>query len=214
MNSGAGGLASVPIIHYRTYNDPAGDIHDRFRDFSVRERLRKANGHSDNQVIWVHPAGKPALSQHVTGLAIDTMRQWLDGIVKDPSATVIDRIRRQRPQAAADGCWDAAETRIDEVATFAGPGRCNALFPNHRNPRLIAGAPVADDIAKCQLKPIDPRDYRTALSPEELTRLRAIFPGGVCDYSKPGINQLPLAGTYLKLPLPSRSSSTSARVQP
>ncbi len=36
VNVGAGGLGAVPILHYRTYNDPVGDIHDRFRDFSVR----------------------------------------------------------------------------------------------------------------------------------------------------------------------------------
>ncbi len=41
LDSGAGGLGSIPILHYRTYNDPLGDIHDRFRDFSVRARLRK-----------------------------------------------------------------------------------------------------------------------------------------------------------------------------
>jgi hypothetical protein len=32
-------------------------------------------------------------------------------------------------------------------------------------------------------------------------RLEAIFPNGVCDYSKPGVGQVPLRGTYLKLPL-------------
>jgi len=24
---------SIPILHYRSYNDPVGDIHDRVRDF-------------------------------------------------------------------------------------------------------------------------------------------------------------------------------------
>jgi hypothetical protein len=213
LNSGSGGLGSLPIIHYRTYNDPLGDIHDRFRDFSVRERIRKANGHSDNQVIWVYPSGRSTLSHYVTGHAIDTMREWLDGIVKDAAPTAIEKIRRQRPKAATDGCWDAEDQRIDEPATFDGPGRCNALFPNHKNPRLVAGGPIADDIAKCQLKPIDARDYEVEFSPDDMGRLRAIFPGGVCDYSRPGVNQAPLAGTYLKLPLPSRVTSTAARVQ-
>ena len=48
-------------------------------------------------------------------------------------------------------------------ATFDGPGRCNTLFPNHKNPRLVAGRPIADDITKCQLKPIDARDYSVAV---------------------------------------------------
>jgi hypothetical protein len=215
QNSGAGGLGSTPILHFRSYNDAMGDIHDRFRDFSVRERIRKANGRVDNQVIWVYPNGVAGLGPKVGGLAIDTMSQWLDAIGKDTSnAPAIEKITRAKPAAAVDGCWDAENTRIDEPATFDGPGRCNTLFPNHRNPRLVAGAPLADDIAKCQLRPIDPRDYKSAFSAAEIQQLRSIFPTGVCDYSKPGVNQLPLGGTYLKLPLPARGTSTStARAQ-
>ncbi len=176
----------------------------------MRERIRKANGRVDNQVIWVYPNGVAGLGPKVGGIAIDTMSQWLDAIGKDTSsAPAIEKIKRAKPAAAVDGCWDAEGARIDEPATFDGPGRCNTLFPNHRNPRLVAGAPLADDIAKCQLKPIDARDYKSAFSAAEMQQLRSIFPTGVCDYSKPGVNQLPLAGTYLKLPLPARGTSTS-----
>jgi hypothetical protein len=146
----------------------------------------------------------------VTAQALDTMSQWLDAMATDASAhSAIDKIKRAKPATALDGCWDADGTRIDEVATFDGAGRCNALFPNHKNPRLVAGAPLADDIAKCQLKPISARDYSVTFTPDELQRLRTIFPRGVCDYSKPGVNQVPLGGTYLKLPLPTRGSPTS-----
>ena len=202
INSGAGGLASVPILHYRPYNDLLGDIHDRFRDFVVRERLRKSNGRVDNQVIWTYPAGDRALAAKVSGLAIDTMTQWLD--------------TKTKPAAAVDGCWTKDGARIDEPATFDGPGKCNELFPSHKNPRLVAGAPLTDDIAKCQLKPVNPTDYRVQFSAAEMQELRTIFPGGVCDYSKPGVMQLPLAGTYLTLPLKSPAparSGTGAAVQ-
>jgi hypothetical protein len=191
INSGAGGLASVPILHYRPYNDPLGDIHDRFRDFVVRERLRKTNGRVDNQVIWIYPAGDRALAAKVSGLAIDTMTQWLD--------------TKTKPAAAVDGCWTKEGARIDEPATFDGPGKCNELFPSHKNPRLVAGAPLTDDVAKCQLKPVNPADYKVQFTSAEVQELRAIFPGGVCDYSKPGMMQLPLAGTYLTLPLKSQA---------
>ncbi len=217
INSGAGGLGSVPILHYRPYNDPLGDIHDRFRDFVVRERLRKANGRVDNQVLWVYPAGDRAISAKVTGIAIDTMTEWLDKLRSNPSARPIGEvIAKSKPAAAVDGCWGKDGVRIDEPATFNGAGKCNDLFPNHRNPRLIAGAPITDDVAKCQLKPISAADYKVQFSGEEMQELRAIFTGGVCDYSKPGVMQLPLAGTYLKLPLqtstaPARGSSGAAR---
>jgi hypothetical protein len=212
LNTGGGGLGSLPILHYRSYNDSIGDIHDRFRDFTVRERLRKAHGHFDNQVIWVYPNGVTGLAAKVTGLAIDTMAAWLDALERDRStAPARDKIRRARPATAVDGCWDTTGNRIDEVATVDGPGQCNALFPNHRNPRLVAGATVADDVLKCQLKPIDLRDYKVTFSQDERARLRAIFSSGVCDYGKPGIGQVPLSGTYQRLPLSSATRGTANR---
>jgi len=201
VNSAAG-LGAIPILHYRSYNDPLGDIHDRFRDFAVRERLRRANGRTDNQVIWIYPAGNRVLAAKVTALAVDTMSQWLDGLAREaPSARTADQIAHTRPAAAVDGCWTADGTRIDEPATFDGPGKCNALFPSHQDPRLAAGAPLADDVLKCRLKPVNASDYRVDFTPSELEDLRRIFPAGVCDYSKPGLAQSPPAGTFLALPL-------------
>jgi hypothetical protein len=48
---------------------------------------------------------------------------------------------------------------------------------------------------------------------EQVQQLRQVFPGGVCDYSKAGVNQVRLGLTYQKLPLaaPGRSSTTSAQ---
>jgi Tannase-like family of unknown function (DUF6351) len=43
-----------------------------------------------------------------------------------------------------------------------------------------------------------------------MQQLRQAFPGGVCDYSKPGVNQVRTAGTYLKLPLPEPARSSTA----
>ncbi|HEY6389695.1 MAG TPA: DUF6351 family protein [Bryobacteraceae bacterium] len=194
INSGAGGLSSIPILHYRSYNDALGDIHDHVRDFVMRERLRKANGGFANQVIWVYPNGNRPIAGKVTRLAIETMSQWLDTHVK--------------PAAAVDGCWTADGTRIDEPATLNGPGKCNELYPAHSTPRLAAGAPLTDDVMKCQLKPIDAKDYTVKFSAVELQELRQVFPVGVCDYSKPGVMQLPLAGTYLVLPLGEPPSAT------
>jgi len=56
-------------------------------------------------------------------------------------------------------------------------------------------------VVMCQLKPVDPRDYKVAFTPEEMLRLRLTFPDGVCDYSRPGRSRTPLAGTYLALPV-------------
>jgi hypothetical protein len=44
-------------------------------------------------------------------------------------------------------------------------------------------------------------DYAVTIAGADLARLQSIFPGGVCDWSKPGVGQEPLRGTYLRLPL-------------
>jgi hypothetical protein len=89
-----------------------------------------------------------------------------------------------------------------------GPSRCNDLFPPHLTPRLVAGAPLTDDIMKCQLKPIDAKDYKVEFSAMEMAQLRQLFPGGVCDYLKPGVMQAPPVGTYLALPLNESATAT------
>jgi hypothetical protein len=35
---------------------------------------------------------------------------------------------------------------------------------------------------------VDAADYKVAISATELTRLKTIFPSGVCDYTKPGVS--------------------------
>jgi hypothetical protein len=214
LDSAAGGLGSLPILHYRSYNDPLGDIHTFDRDFTIRERMRKASGRVDNEVIWIYPNGAANLGATVTGLAIDTMSRWLDALVKDTSKSVaIDKVVRAKPAAAVDSCWTAEGTRIEEPLSLTGTGKCATLFPPHSTPRLVAGAPLADDVLKCQLKPVDPKDYKAAMTGGELEQLRQIFPGGVCDYSKAGVNQVRLGGTYQKLPLPAPVSSSTAAGQ-
>jgi len=58
--------------------------------------------------------------------------------------------------------------------------------------RIQAGGPVAGDVLKCQLKPLNAADYLPArFSAAQLARLYAAFPDGVCDWSKPGVGQQP-----------------------
>ena len=83
---------------------------------------------------------------------------------------------------------DDKPQKIVEPAEY-GSGRCEQLYPSNSVPRGVAGAPVSADIAKCQLKPIDPADYKVTFAPEEMARLRRIFPDGVCDWSRPGVEQ-------------------------
>ena len=60
----------------------------------------------------------------------------------------------------------------------------------HASPRQVAGGPLAENILKCQLKPLNPADYAPVVfSSTQLARLQATFPDGVCDWSQPGVGQ-------------------------
>ena len=198
MNSGGGGLANVPILHSRPYTDAAGDIHDRHRDLTIRARLQRSNGRSDNQIIWIGPPRAPAQSGGVNlfELSLDTMNKWLDDIVADPAPLSTDKVVRHKPAAAVDACWDAEGNKIVEQASFDGKGKCNTLYPVNSEPRLVAGAPLTNDIIKCQLKPINFADYKAIFTDAQKVRMKAIFPAGVCDYSKAGVGQGPIKDTY------------------
>ncbi len=198
LNSGGGGLADVPILHTRPYVDHRGDIHDRERDFTIRARLEKANGRSDNQVIWIAGLAEnyQTLKVDLVSLALDTMNQWLDNIAADPAPVSTDKVVRNKPAAAVDSCWDADGNKIIEPASFSGQGKCNALYPFHGEPRLMAGAPLTNDVLKCQLKPIQYGDYKVTFTEAQKARMANIFPQGVCDFSKPGVEQVGLKGTY------------------
>jgi hypothetical protein len=213
--SGSGGLATVPILHLRSYAEPGADIHTIYNDIKIREQLMKANGRADNQVIWLLPnpalaplLGLGATQQAVlTQLASDTfvnrltlMTNWLDAIAADPAPLSADKVAGLKPAEAVDSCWGVADAmRHKEPATLNGAGTCNTLYPKTLPPRMVAGAPITDDVIKCQLKPIDDADYLPAVfaAPEKM-RLAAAFPDGVCDYSKPGVGQGVVEGTWLK----------------
>ena len=191
VNSGGGSLGSIPIIDGRRYRDIKGDIHDRVRSFVMGARLARANGNSDGRVMLTNAGAEVN--------PVRLMDQWLDNIAKDSSAgSAAEKIASAKPAGLADACWTAAGEKIMEPARFGEAGRCNEIYPAHGDPRIVAGAPLANDILKCALKPVDPKDYQQSLTPDQATRLRAIFPGGVCDYRRPGVGQAPVEGTWLR----------------
>jgi hypothetical protein len=197
-NGGGGGLANVPILHFRSYNDALGDIHSRQNDFNIRARLIKANGNANNQVIWVGPDPRitvPGFS--LPTLALDAMTRWLDAMAADPAPPSPAKVAKYKPAEAVDACFSGTGVKIVEPASFDNPNTtCNSLYPLHSEPRMVAGAPLTNDIGKCQLKPVTFSDWTVSFSFLEKIRAMAIFAGGVCDFTKPGVGQVPLRGTY------------------
>lgn len=210
---GGGGLATVPIMHARVWGEIAGDIHTAYNDLQIRQKLLQANGRSDNQVIWVLPnpqlplflggtqadvARLTALVNNVVAQQFLLMSAWLDSLAADPAPLSAAKVARLKPAPATDACWDLTGTRIADVPALSG-GVCNAIYAKGISPRLAAGAPLADDVLKCQLKPIADADYAPVVfSADERARLTTIFPAGVCNYGMPGVSQRPLGATWIR----------------
>lgn len=189
LNLGAnGGLASIPIFDNATSNETGG-YHYGWFHYALRERLRKANGgRSDNMVMW------RATSEADARRLFD---DWMLAYKRDRSdARPIDKVLKAKPAQGVEGCYDKATPPafIAEALAFTSQPttRCSSLYPVYTNPRFQAGGPLAADVLKCQLKPVDTRDYAVPFSSAEGAKLKAIFAAGVCDWSKPGVNQTPV----------------------
>jgi Tannase-like family of unknown function (DUF6351) len=199
VNTGGLGLASTPIIDIRTYNDFAapfgGDIHTRFHSFVVRQRLRDANGTAANQVIFISNA-PGALAMQTE--ALNRMEEWLAAIHTDGEAgTAAERVIRNRPADLSDACWTSPTTKIEERFEYQQPGQCETLYPSFGDTRTAAGGGLAGDTLKCQLEPLDFASYPVTFTPDQQARLQATFPSGVCDWTKPGVDEQPPLGSWL-----------------
>ena len=187
---GGAGLAATPVIDYRSYTDHAGngDIHMIIHQFSTRQRLINANGHADNHVMqvggrWGFTGEQPDLGELFRG-----MDAWLMAILQDGSDTdPAVKVAGNKPAGLADACWDnSGDTRhkIEQQQTYVGTSACNTLYPAYPTPRHVAGAPLANDIVSCRLRPLTRADYGVTFTPEQYEELGRVFPGGVCDWSR------------------------------
>lgn len=200
ITSGTGGLAVTPIIDERVYLDDSGNFHTSYYSFVMRERLIRDTGNAENYVLQRHPT---SISLAEENLAL--MDEWLSTIARDDTdATLPQKIARARPADLVDACWDDEGNRIVEDQSYdegrifdntAGP--CNAALPPHAGPRMVAGGPLTNDVLKCRLKPLDRSDYSVEFTDAEWARMQEIFPTGVCDWSQPGVGQVPQVGTWL-----------------
>ncbi|MDB5869057.1 MAG: hypothetical protein JWP96_1389, partial [Polaromonas sp.] len=122
--------------------------------------------------------------------------KWVDAYKGDATATAQrDKVIARKPAEAVDGCFSFSTSPafIAETQTLGKSGStCNTLWPSYTFPRAQAGGPVAADKLKCQLKAVSSSDYSVSFTAPQLSRLNAVFPNGVCDWSKPGVNQTPV----------------------
>jgi hypothetical protein len=183
-----GGLKSIPIIDNATSNETGG-YHYGWFHFALRERVRQANGGSSaNMMMWRSVSGDKAQ---------EVFDRWMLAYKSDTSHDPQRaKMLRAKPADAVDGCFDKSTppqfVKDDLPFTSKPVSKCSELYPVYSAPRVEAGGSLAANIMKCQLKPIDSRDYKVPMSASDTARLKAIFGGGVCDWTKPGVEQTPV----------------------
>jgi hypothetical protein len=191
-------FAKVPIIDLRGNEAPAGDIHANWRPFAVRDRLDRDYGSHANQLIWEFNSttGSSTPGAALTRKAFLTMDAWLAGIEADTSSNPLElKVVNNKPAGAADFCLTttgATDANLVPALALNDPA-----CPVHHEatPRQVAGGPVAENIFKCSLKPLNFSDagYGTAtFSDSQKARLFVVFPDGVCDWSQAGVGQVPV----------------------
>jgi hypothetical protein len=126
------------------------------------------------------------------------MDQWLANLEQDTSNLSREqKVAKDKPADAVDFCFLPADTTFahkifDFAVCDADPG-----LVTHASPRQVAGGPVAENILKCQLKALDFNDPAfggATFTADQQARLRSVFANGVCDFAKPGVNQVPFIG--------------------
>lgn len=115
-----------------------------------------------------------------------------------PRSTPIERVERTRPDWLTDSCWIGGERVVaPQLPLPAGQGdRCADAFPVHGSPRTVAGGPLASDVVKCRLTPFDESEHPVEFDDEQAERAREVFAEGVCDWSRPGVDQRPPKGPW------------------
>ena len=92
------------------------------------------------------------------------------------------KIIENRPASVTERCTDGLGHAVPRAV-------CDQTVAAYGTPRMAAGGPLADDTLQCQLKPLARADYDVTFTNAQWARLRATFPNGVCDYTRPGVAQ-------------------------
>jgi hypothetical protein len=182
-------LTDVAIIDLR--GPDAGSFHDAYRSWTIRARLQTQEGHfPKNDVIWF---GETPLigDPNYTTEGLLAMDRWLSAVEADQRVVPLaQKIADDRPGWVHDRCSDISG--VDQVVLPGVGPVCELPLAQTRfaTPRMEAGESIATDIEKCQLKPLSESDfYPITFSAAQWSALEKVFPGGVCDYSKPGVEQ-------------------------
>ena len=197
------GLGQVAVIADISFN--ITEEHYDFRNYVIRNRVLSVWGDHGNHVIWRRKGNPPDYAAR----RFDTLNEWLAAVEADTSSRSLRaKIIASKPALALDSCWrsglgtDGWSTDPVYCNTSANPHMVATLdadgvpqptideWPVYRDTRVASGESLASNIMKCQLKPLNPSDYTVMFNGAQWARLLAVFPQGVCDYSKSGVGQV------------------------
>ena len=208
-------LGRLAIIDSRGFDEgqpPLGafGIHYIWRSFAERARIEEANhGDHGNQVMWRYGFSLvPATASQVVAVtlrSLTTMDAWLSNLNASAPKETLNSARTQaqviagKPAGTVDFCFLLGDTAFTTPITDMA--LCDSDSPQadgkgrlakRASPRQVAGGPLAENILKCRLKPLNSADYAPVVfSSDQLARLHAAFPDGVCDWDRPGVGQQP-----------------------
>lgn len=183
MINEASNLDQTAIIDCRG-PDP-GLFHDSYRAFALRARLDRAHGNHANQLIWEGPAPIIGDSQCENN-SFAAMDRWLSAVEKDTRAVgTAAKVAADKPADLTDRCYDGTGQQL--TGSLCG----EAVVPVYGTPRTVAGDAITTDDNKCQLRPLSRSDYSALMTAAEFAQLQQTFPGGVCDFTKLGVDQQP-----------------------
>jgi hypothetical protein len=196
-------VAKTAVIDMRGWDDSqinrpptvgsALAIHYMWRSFSIRDRLDRQFGDHENQVMWRFARSGLLPTATMAGEAFLSMDQWLTNLKADTSDTSLEtKVRNSKPASAFDYCLLTDDATQSVKVTDRAQCDADPFLKPHSSPRQVAGGPLTEDILKCRLKSINTADYLPAvLTPNQLARLGAVFPDGVCDWAADGVGQQP-----------------------
>lgn len=203
------GWAKTPEIDARA--DDSYDEHSNIMRFIDRARMDANVGNHNSQVFWTEPSlgafGTPSSQTHA--LSLDVMDQWLTAIEHDTRNVAREvKVAQDKPPLAQDACIQSGQV----VA--------QALCDNLQTPNVlaiqVAGAPLAANVLKCQLAPLNRASYvGITFTDADWALMQSAFPHGVCDWTRKGVLQqapqgfwLSYATSYGGTPLPGAPVST------
>jgi len=180
------GNVDIPIIDLRHYLDDQLDMHHSFSSMSARRRILDANGVADNQLIWVTRRPHNPVNE-----AFEAIDDWMLSRL----ANVTQTAGESRPAGLQDRCYDDQGVMIAQgKAVWDGEwngkstGVCAERYPLYMESRMVAGAPFSGEVFKCHLQSVEQAMsvglYGSVNMTPYLSRLKQVFPEGVCDFSR------------------------------